>query len=168
MPATRVYTCFDATGSKNPALTDLKYYFLLRAWSQRAPLARTFVDVHGSSRRKPADLTRALMNRLRSSDLLLLILSQRTPVSEGLLSWEIEFAAGRCHLPIVCAYTGGATTGEQGVDSARWPEVLRRAVAAGHASAIHVPFRPRPLAHVFRRFGTMPKAVADRPQVFSP
>jgi hypothetical protein len=161
MPAARVYACFDATGSKNPALTDLKYYFLLRAWSHRAPLARTFVDVHGGSRRKPADLRRELMNRLRTSDLLLLILSQRTPVSEGLLSWEIEFAAGHCNLPIVCAYTGRPPAGEQGIDSARWPEALRRAVAGGHASAIHVPFRPRALARVFRRFSTGVASVGE-------
>ena len=94
------------------------------------------------------------MSRLRRSDLLLLILSQRTSVSEGLLSWEIEFAAGRCNLPIVCAHTGRPPADEHGIDSARWPEALRHAVAGGHASAIHVPFQPRALARVFRRFGT--------------
>ena len=69
MSAPRVYACFDAAGSKNPAATDLKYYFLLRAWSHRAPLARTFVDVHGIVRtNKPSDLRRESLFELRFRD----------------------------------------------------------------------------------------------------
>ena len=152
MRATRVYTCFDATGSKNPAVTDLKYYFLLRAWSSRAPLVRTFVDVHGATgRRKPADLRRELINRMRKSDVLLLILSERTRVSAGLLSWEIEFAANYCKLPIVCAYTGCSEVDAEAINSAWWPEALRRSVTGGQAEAVHVPFQPRALARAFRR-----------------
>jgi Thoeris protein ThsB, TIR-like domain len=149
--ATRVYACFDAAGSKNPATTDLKYYFLLRAWSNRAPLARTFIDVHGvKRRRRPADLRQDLVARIRSSDLLLVILSERTASSAGLLSWEIEFAAGRCNLPIVCAYTGAARG--RRIKPSWWPDVLRRVVSGQQARAVHVPFHPRALATAFRQF----------------
>jgi hypothetical protein len=154
MRRARVYTCFDATGSKNPAATDLKYYFLLRAWSKRAPLARTFVDVHASTTgRKPVDLRRELADRMRRSDLLLLILSERTPLSRGLLPWEIEFAANHCNLPIVCAYTGRDDADTQAFNSAWWPEVLRRCIASGLDDAIHVAFHPHALRRAFRRVG---------------
>jgi hypothetical protein len=149
----RVYVCFDAAASKNPAVTDLKYYFLLRAWSRRAPLARTFVDVHDIGRtHKPADLRRDLMNRMRQSDVLLLILSERTPSSPGLLSWEIEIAADRCKLPIICTYTGCASAPSAEVfRTVWWPDALRRVMADGLARTVHVPFHPRALARVFRR-----------------
>jgi hypothetical protein len=144
----RVYTCFDATGSKNPAQTDLKYYFLLRAWSHRQPLANRFIDVHAlAPRRKPANLRRELVRRMRVSELLLVILSERTATSDGLVSWEIEFGADRCRLPIVCAYTGVAA------DRARpawWPDALRRTMSRPGASAVHVPFHPGALAQAFR------------------
>lgn len=148
----RVYTCFDASGSKNPARTDLKYYFLLRAWSHRLPLASAFVDVHASAeQRKPDDLRRELVRRMRTSDALLVILSERTAVSEGLVSWEIDVGVNRCWLPIVCAYTGG--TG--GARHTWWPDALRRSLSRPGASAMHVPFHPVALAQAFR-------TVADR------
>jgi hypothetical protein len=153
MRPTRVYTCFDATGSKNPAVTDLKYYFLLRAWSKRAPLARTFVDVHAATRRsKREELRLALASRMRKSDLLLLILSERTRLSRGLLLWEIEFAASHCNLPIVCAYTRCDDVAE-GINSAWWPEALRCRIEAGLGDAVHVAFHPHALARAFRQIG---------------
>ena len=159
MPTARVYACFDAKGSKNPAVTDLKYYFLLRAWSHRAPLARTFVDVHSvAGEHKPADLRRELINRMRQSDVLLLILSERSRSSHGLLSWEIEIAADRYKLPIICAYTGsGDVDVAASFKSAWWPEALRRSIAGGGVRTAHVPFHPRALAQVFQR---------SRPSVF--
>jgi hypothetical protein len=153
MIAPRVYACFDAAGSKNPAATDLKYYFLLRAWSHRAPLARAFVDVHGIVRSgKPADLRRELIRRMRRSDVLLLILSERTPASHGLLSWEIETATDHCQLPIICTYTGGADVDT--VQPAWWPEALRRAITRGRPRTVHIPFQPGALAHAFRTVST--------------
>src|SRR5262245_8244873 len=151
MTAPCVYACFDAVGSKNPAATDLKYYFLLRAWSHRAPLAGTFVDVHGSGRLKPADLRRELTERMRRSDLLLVILSERTAASGGLLSWEIDVAAGQCGLPNVCSYTRRGELGAERVNFGWWPDALRRSVTGGRADAIHIPFHPGALARVFRR-----------------
>ena len=151
MKITRVYTCFDACGSKNPAATDLKYYFLLRAWSSRAPLASIFVDVHrASGAAKPADLQLELGNRLRNSDVLLLILSERTAASGGWLSWEIEFGAGHCRLPIVCAYTGSDDVESQVRRRGWWPQALQRVDSRMHVCAMHVPFRPAALASAFR------------------
>ena len=152
MTTPRVYACFDAAGSKNPAVTDLKYYFLLRAWSHRAPLARTFVDVHGIDAGKRADLRGELINRMRRSDVLLLILSERTPSSHGLVSWEIEIAADRCMLPIICTYTGGVDVDT--IKSAWWPESLRRAITRGRSRTVHVPFHPHALAQAFRSVST--------------
>lgn len=157
MTTPRVYACFDAAGSKNPAATDLKYYFLLRAWSHRAPLARTFVDVHSDTHAdKRADLRRELIGRMRRSDALLLILSERTPASHGLVSWEIETAADRWELPIICTYTGGGDVVDT-IQSAWWPESLRRAISCGRPRTVHVPFRPHALAQAFRSVAGGPR-----------
>lgn len=152
MSAARVYACFDAAGSGNPAATDLKYYFLLRAWSLRAPLARRYVDVHRAAahRPKPQDLRRELARRLEQSDLLLVILSERTRHSAGWLSWEIGFAADTCRLPIVCAYTHSSAA-SQVERRAWWPDALHDVAAREVTHLAHVPFHPQTLAEVFTR-----------------
>ena len=155
MNTPRVYVCFDAHGSKNPAATDLKYYFLLRAWGRRAPLARTFIDVHRSAPRfcpDSGDIRRALAKRLHDSDLVLLILSERTPVTAGWVSWEIDFATQQCGLPIVCAYPGRDVIDAQEGHRPWWPGALQRLMSEKRVHALHVPFRPRALARAFARF----------------
>ena len=149
----RVYACFDATGSKNPAATDLKYYFLLRAWSRRAPPAGSFVDVHDVApvRRSAPDLRHELATRMRSSDVLLIILSARTPFSTGLLAWELELASDGCSLPIVCAYTSRDSKA-YAIDDRWWPAALRRMLVRPHVRALHVPFRRTALE---RGFGSL-------------
>jgi hypothetical protein len=147
----RVYAGFDASRSKNPAQTDLKYYFLLRAWQQQGQLAGSFVDVHGlAPAGKPADLRAELERRLRQSDLLLLILTERTPASAGWLSWEIERGADACGLPIVCAYPGHDTVDARAGRPACWPLALRRVAAAGVVPVWHLPFRAKALGQVLR------------------
>lgn len=164
MSAPRVYACFHAAGCKNPALTDLKYYFLLRAWHTRAPLAAAFIDVH---RIAPAfnahasDVRRELAARLQASDLVLLILSTRTAASAGWLSWEIACAADR-GLPIVCAYTGLHCVDAGAGDAACWPDILHEVVACRRVPAVHVPFRPGALAFAFRLFALGDPAPAHR------
>jgi hypothetical protein len=152
MRAPRVYACFDASGSKNPAVTDLKYYFLLRAWGRRSPLAHTFVDVHGTSPAfapKRADVRKELAARLSNSDVLLLILSRRTPASRGWLQWEIDHAVRHCALPVVCAYAGHAEVDGRHGYRPWWPDALKRIDMEQLARAHHVPFRPHSLVSAF-------------------
>jgi hypothetical protein len=152
MSSPRVYVCFDACGSKNPTATDLKYYFLLRAWARRSPLAQTFVDVHRvapSFKRSSADIQGELTKRLYDSDLMLLILSERTAANGGWVSWEIDFAAGHCGLPIVCAYPGLNDVDQHGGHPPWWPAALSRLVSDRRTRLLHVPFRPRTLAQAF-------------------
>ena len=154
----RVYATFDATASKNPALTDLKYYFLLRAWLRHGPLAGRFIDVHDQAPRgKPVDLRAELRRRLASSDMLLLILSERTRRSEGWVTWEIETGAGELRLPVVCGYVGRSLTppDPRRGEPAWWPEALRRVLGAAPVQARHVAFRPGALA---AEMGTAPGA----------
>jgi hypothetical protein len=154
MTAPRVYACFDAAGCKNPAQTDLKYYFLLRAWGRKAPLAQAFIDVHDAEpgfNPRSSDVRRELEKRMERSDVLLLILSERTAASSGWISWEIEFASRHRRMPIVCAYTDRRLCHEPSRSSAWWPEALRN-VATTPASPIeHVAFQPRALAEAFQR-----------------
>lgn len=152
MRGPRIYASFDAAGSKNPAASDLKYYFLLRAWSRRRPLSDGFVDVHRAWPRfdpGAVDLRGELAKRLRDSDALLLILSERTPSNGGWVSWEIQFAARECRLPLVCAYPGCDDADARAGRRHCWPDALRSVASAGAARVVHVPFRPQPLARAF-------------------
>ena len=154
MTVPRVYACFHAMGCKNPAVTDLKYYFLLRAWGRKAPLAQAFIDIHEVEPRfdpRTSDVRHELAKRMERSDVLLLILSERTAGSGGWISWEIEFASQQRRLPIVCAYTGRVHSHEHSSCTAWWPEALRNAARASALRIEHVPFRPHALAEVFQR-----------------
>lgn len=147
----RVYVSFDSSRSKNPASTDLKYYFLLRAWLRRGPLAGSFIDVHGRARAgRPADLRAALDQRLRQSDVLLVILTGRTPASEGWLSWEIEHGVSVLGLPVLCAYPGHETVDPIVGYPECWPLALQRVARARAVPVSHVPFRPQSLAGAMR------------------
>lgn len=152
MNAPRVYVCFDAAGTKNPAGSDLKYYFLLRAWGRRRPLLRSFVDVHATEPGfdpRRTDIRGVLERRLRGSDLLLVILTDRTRDSTGWVSWEIDFAARHCRLPIVCAYPHGLAADDEAGHAPWWPDTLRRLAAELPRQVVHVPFRPGSLARAF-------------------
>ena len=154
MSAPRVYACFHAVGCKNPAASDLKYYFLLRAWSRKAPLARAFIDVHEVEPQfdpRRSDVRHALAKRMERSDVLLVILSEHTAGSGGWLSWEIEFASRQRRLPIVCAYTGLSRNHEPSPTTAWWPQALRNVASAPASPIEHVAFRPRALAEAFQR-----------------
>ena len=147
----RVYACFAAAGSKNPAHSDLGLYFLLRAWAQRAPLANTFDDVHAQAPRfdpKQADMQAVLGERLRTSALMLLILSARTKASAGWMNWEIDFAARECALPIVCAYASLPEVDQRRGHAEWWPQALHRAFLERPLAINHVAFRPAALAQM--------------------
>lgn len=148
--------------AQRAALTELKYYFLLRAWNHHGPRARAFVDVHDTAGiRKPADLRRELAKRMRQSDVLLLILSERTASSRGLVSWEIDTAADHWRLPIICTYTGsGHVDSAETVKSAWWPDALRRIIAGGRATTAHVAFRPLAIAQAVRGITRSPEGRA--------
>ncbi len=143
----RVYTTFDASHSKNPARTDLKYYFLLRAWLRRGALAGAFIDVHQAAPRGTfADLRGELGRRLQESDMLLLLLSEHSPKSTGWLSWEIEHGVTECRLPVLCAYTGRERIDARTGFAPWWPSALRHALSRPGAHAFHVPFRASDVA----------------------
>lgn len=160
MQRPQVYASFDASCSSNPARSDLKYYFLLRAWLQRGALQQAFVDVHATAPAgKPADLRAELERRLRQSDLLLLILGPHSAASPGWLSWEIEYATKRCSLPVLCTYPRCGDVDLRAGYAAWWPAVLREAVNDGRVPVCHAPFRPRALAQGLRG-GLRPAAEA--------
>jgi len=153
MSAPNVYVSFDASRSKNPALTDLRYYFLLRAWARRGSLGQMFTDVHEMAPSgKPVDLRSELARRLEQSDVLLLILSEQTRSSRGWLSWEIEFGAGVCGLPMICSYAGRDLVDPTAGHPEWWPMALRQVMASRQVQPLHVPFRSRALAMGLRRW----------------
>ncbi len=156
----RVYVGFDAARSKNPAASDLKYYFLLRAWLARGALASSFDDVHADAPPgRPADMRRELQRRLQRSDRLLLILGPRSAGSAGWLDWEIGYAIDECQLPVLCTYPGRAAVDPLRGHPAWWPAPLRHAVHASAVPVRHARFRPADLAQAL---GCAP-ACGERP-----
>ena len=103
------------------------------------------------SEHQPANLRRELTNRLRQERCPALILSERTTSSAGLPSWEIEVAADRCKLPIICTYTGCRDLhSDETANSAWWPDVLREIITGGRARTFMSPSTLVTLAQAFR------------------
>ena len=143
----RVYVCFDAAGAGGPAKSDIKYYYLLRAWRATRHLALPFVDMHElsvskcSAESKETRLKRELAFRIESSNVLLLVVTSRTRSNTTWIPWEISFAAHRCDLPVICSYPGvGAIVDTQSVQSL-WPEMLCELIDRQQIRSLHIPFR---------------------------
>ncbi len=97
-------------GKTDPTQSDLKYLGLLRSWDKNSNFDFHFIDSH----KKTADcfgfklektLENRLMERMRNSKNMLLVLSGETNYNRGLLNFEIEKAVDLYELPLIIAYT---------------------------------------------------------------
>ncbi len=141
-----VYTCFDATRHSNPAKSDIKYYYLLRAWRTRFAHSFRFTDAHelklesGSDGFNNSHLETELLERLRLSDIFLIILTSYTATNSKWIPWEISCAIDQFSLPVLCVYPNSAMNIDQFPNRTLWPGALRERIAEHSYGVIHVPF----------------------------
>lgn len=151
------YVAFDGQGTTDPTQSDRRYLEILRCWDKNKSFDFHYVDSHlkTSSVRdssKMAALESRLMERMRNSKNMLLILSEDTNYDRGMLNFEIEKAVDLYSLPIIIAYTGCDYVLNYDDYSSRWPKALRERIEDKSVNAIHIPFKEKVIIASLNRF----------------
>lgn len=99
------YVAFDGNATTDPSKGDMKYYGLLQRWNTSMDFELKFSDSHKKTYQvRDTSLTRTLqarlLERMRSSKNMLLIISKDTNWDRGMLNFEIERAVDVFNLPL--------------------------------------------------------------------
>ena len=153
------YVAFHADGNNLPGgKSDIDYYRLLCAWNanehhdfQIINTHEKFSAVRDSS--KKTTLRAGLLERLKNSKNMLLIIGETTHEDEDWVPFEIAKAVDTYGIPIIAAYTvfTDAIRNPTAL-SGYWPAALATRVNNGSASVIHVPFRQAPIYDAIEQF----------------
>lgn len=152
------YIAFHANGTTDPTASDMKYYTLLKAWTQRGDDDFAFVNSHDKSRSVRdtslhATLRAELVTRLRNSKHLLLIVGKTTRDDTDWVPFEICYAIDKCELPVIAAYTVcDKPIYNPSALSGYWPNALKTRIENGSAGVIHVPFKKEPIRDAIGQF----------------
>ena len=151
------YIAFDGQGTADPTESDLKYLGILRSWNKSKNYILNYHDSHlktykvlDSSSRKT--LEARLMERMRNSKNVLIILSKDTNYDRGMLNFEIEKAVDVYKLPLIIAYTDCDYLLNASNYSNRWPKALKERIANGTAKAIHIAFKEKAIMAAISQF----------------
>lgn len=152
------YVAFHAEGTNRPGKSDIDYYYLLKAWCANSECDFKMINSHekanavrDSSLR--ATLRASLLERLRNSKNMVLIVGETTRLDTDWVPFEIEKAVDTYEIPIIAAYT----MMEKPVRNPRalspyWPAALESRINAETANVIHVPFKQEPLKDAISQF----------------
>ncbi len=153
------YVAFHADGNNIPGgKSDIDYYRLLCAWDSHKNHDFKLVNSHekASSVRdssKKVTLRASLLERLRNSKNMVLIIGETTRFDTDWIPFEIEKAVDAYGLPIIVAYTVfDKAIRNPSVLSGYWPYALKSRIENGTASAIHIPFKQSPIYDAIDQF----------------
>lgn len=155
------YIAFHANGTTDPTVSDIKYYNLIKAWSERSDDEFHFINSHektasvrDSSLRET--LRTRLVTRLRNSKHLLLIIGKTTMEDTDWVPFEIRYAIDECKIPVIAAYTITEKpilrpTPASSIAS-YWPKALQIRIENDTAGVIHIPFKKHPIQDAIGQF----------------
>lgn len=154
-----VYVAFNGCGTTNPTDSDIKYFNLLKAWSENPNNDFKFVDSHQKTYKVLDSSTKqTLLNRLNermaSSKLLLLIVTENTINSSDIVDHEIQRAIFHDELPVIVAYTDKSiiknVTSEM---KNKLPKTLQDIVNNNECKILFIPFKMNAVAKSIKDFG---------------
>lgn len=159
------YVAFHAQGTNLPGKSDMDYYNLMKAWSAKTDDDFTMINSHdkASSVRdssKKATLRASLLERLRNSKNMVLIIGETTRFDTDWVPFEICAAVDTYEIPIIAAYTEfNAITAPPELRK-WWPKALEERIDDGTAKVIHISFKKEPLKAAINQFdhNTLPKS----------
>jgi len=144
------YIAFHANGQTDPTASDIKFYNLIKAWTEREDDDFSIINSHDktaavrdSSFRET--LRTRLVTRLNNSKHLLLILGKTTKEDTDWVPFEIRHAIDKCKIPVIAAYTEifgpilYPTTSSN--IATYWPAALKSRIENKTAGVIHIPFK---------------------------
>lgn len=152
------YVAFDGNGTSNPTQGDMKYYALLRNWNHSKKYEFNFSDSHQKTYRVKdtssiLTLKKRLLERMKNSKNMLLIISDDTNYDRGMLNYEIEKAVDYYKIPIIVVYTGyNAIWGVDEELENKWPKALAARVESNTAKCIHIPFKEKAIMSAVSQF----------------
>lgn len=156
------YVAFHADGTPDPTESDMRYYRLVEAWKNNDDLELSFVNSHdkASAVRDTSlrsTLENSLLERLRNSKNLLLIIGDTTKNDRDWIPFEISKAVDSYNLPIIAAYTNYRYIFPEYYAPINfrplWPASLAARIDNNTARVIHIPFRKEPIAAAINQFG---------------
>ncbi len=160
------YIAFHADGNNIPGgKSDIDYYNLLCAWDSHKNHDFKMVNSHEKASAvrdssKKTTLPASLLERLRNSRNMVLIVGETTRLDTDWVPFEIEKAVDTYKIPIIVAYTVfSSAIRNPSALSAYWPPALKTRINDGTANAIHVPFKQAPLYDAIGQFSpdSLPK-----------
>ena len=153
------YIAFHADGNNIPGgKSDIDFYNLLRAWDAHKNHDFKIVNSHEKASAvrdgsKTPTLRASLLERLRNSRNMVLIVGETTRLDTDWVPFEVEKAVDAYKIPIIVAYTvfSNAIRNPSAL-SGCWPSALKTLIDNRTANAIHVPFKQAPLYDAIDQF----------------
>lgn len=152
------YVAFHANGTNIPGKSDIDYYNLMRAWTARPDDDFTMNNSHDKSAAvrdssKKETLKASLLERLRNSKNMVLIIGETTLLDDDWVPFEIEKAVDLYKIPIIATYTGYSTPiRNPSALKNLWPSALASRINNGTANVIHIPFKKAVLLGAISQF----------------
>jgi hypothetical protein len=151
------YIAFHADGTNVPTDSDIKYYNLMKAWTEKEDDDFHMINSHEKTSAvrdssKKETLRTRLKERLKNSKHMVLIISPTTKNDTDWVPFEIEYAIDECDIPIIVAYTDFESILAPNLLSNLWPASLKKRIDNGTASCIHIPFKKTPLKDAISQF----------------
>lgn len=151
------YVAFHANGTDVPVDSDIKYYNLMKAWSSKTDDDFTMINSHdkASSVRdssKKVTLRASLLDRLRNSKNMVLIIGKTTRLDTDWVPFEITSAVDTYSLPIIAVYTDYDAILAPAELRALWPKALADRIDNGQVRVIHIPFKKEPIQAAIDQF----------------
>lgn len=151
------YVAFDGNGTTDPTKGDMKYYGLLQAWNASKKYELTFSDSHKKTYQvKDVSLIKTLQSRLlermRNSKNMLLIISDDTNWDRGMLNYEIEKAVDFYKIPIIVAYSGYEYILNPSALEGKWSKALHERIKNNTAKCIHIGFKEKVITNAISQF----------------
>ena len=141
-----VYVAFNGCGTTDPTESDIKYFNLMKAWAENEDIDFSFSNSHDKTYAVMDDSLKAtlrarLLERMRNSKSMLLIVTENSAANRGMLNWEIEQAVETYGLPIIVAYAEYKKIMQPHELSNLWPRKLTEYIANGKVKTIHIGFK---------------------------
>jgi hypothetical protein len=124
--------------------SDLKYYYLMKAWKQSDHSSFNFYDAHDINNiydKSEESIKAGLQERFRESKVFLLLVGDSTRYLYKYVRWEIEQAIKR-ELPIIVININGTRTR----DDIKCPPIVKNGLA------IHVSFNAKILEYALEHW----------------
>lgn len=154
------YVAFHADGTNIPGQSDISYYNLMKAWTAKTDDDFTMINSHDKAcavrdSSLHATLRRSLLERLRNSKNMVLIVGETTRFDTDWVPYEIRMAVDMYEIPIIAAYTPKVCDGpirNPTALSGYWPTALATRINNGSAHVIHIPFKKPAIAAAIAQF----------------